>query len=98
MSRRRPAEEPSVEGGRCRLDKWLWHARLVRQREAAASLVESGHVRVEGKRVTAPGHRVKVGDVLTVALDHGVRLIRVLETAERRGDANAAHALYEELS
>jgi ribosome-associated heat shock protein Hsp15 len=29
---------------RQRLDKWLWHARVVKARSSAAALVEAGHV------------------------------------------------------
>ena len=82
---------------RQRLDKWLWHARVVRARASAAALVEAGHVRVNGARERAPGHAVKLGDVITIALDRGVRLMKVLGFSERRGDASAARALYEDL-
>ena len=82
---------------RQRLDKWLWHARVVKARTSAASLVERGHVRINGVRETSPGHAVKAGDVLTVSLDRGVRLMKVTGFAERRGDATAARALYEDL-
>src|SRR5262245_51692303 len=80
-----------------RLDKWLWHARVVKARTSAAALVESGHVRVNGVRETSPGHAVKAGDVITIALDRGVRLMKVVGFSERRGDATAARVLYEEL-
>ena len=80
-----------------RLDKWLWHARIVRTRSAAADLVESGHVRINGARVKQPAHGVKRGDVLTIALDARVRLLKVEAFAERRGDAESGQALYVEL-
>jgi ribosome-associated heat shock protein Hsp15 len=82
---------------RQRLDKFLWHARVVKARTSAAELVERGHVRVNGVRETAPGHAVKVGDVLTIALDRSVRVLKVIGFSERRGDASAARALYEDL-
>ena len=82
---------------RQRLDKWLWHARVVKARTSAAALVTSGHVRINGVRETSPGHGVKAGDVLTIALDRNVRLLRVTAFAERRGDATSARALYDEL-
>ena len=80
-----------------RLDKWLWHARVVKARTSAASLVESGHVRINGVREKSPGHAVKAGDVLTVSLDRGVRLMKVIGFSERRGDATAARTLYEDV-
>jgi ribosome-associated heat shock protein Hsp15 len=82
---------------RQRLDKWLWHARVVKARSSAAALVEAGHVRLNGLREKAPGHAVKAGDVLTVGLDRTVRVLKVVGFAERRGDAAAARTLYEDL-
>ncbi len=83
---------------RQRIDKWLWHARVVRTRSAAAALAGSGHVRVNGARISASSHAVKPGDVVTVALDHTVRILKVVAFAERRGDAAAGRALYEDLA
>jgi ribosome-associated heat shock protein Hsp15 len=82
---------------RQRLDKWLWHARVVKARTSAAELVERGHVRINGVRETAPGHAVKPGDVLTIALDRSVRVLKVIGFSERRGDASSARGLYEDL-
>ena len=82
---------------RQRLDKWLWHARVVKARTSAAALVESGHVRINGVREKAPGHGVKAGDVITIGLDRGVRLLKVVGFSERRGDAASARVLYEDL-
>jgi ribosome-associated heat shock protein Hsp15 len=82
---------------RQRLDKWLWHARVVKARTSAVALIEAGHVRINGLREKAPGHAVKAGDVLTIALDRSVRVLKVLGFAERRGDASAARVLYDDL-
>jgi ribosome-associated heat shock protein Hsp15 len=82
---------------RQRLDKWLWHARVVKARTSAAALVEAGHVRINGVREKSPAHPVKAGDVLTIGLDRGVRIFKVVGFAMRRGDASAARALYEDL-
>jgi ribosome-associated heat shock protein Hsp15 len=83
---------------RQRIDKWLWHVRVVRTRTSAASLVDQGHVRLNGERVTAASRPVKAGDVVTVALDRVVRTMKVTGFAERRGDADAARVLYEDLT
>jgi ribosome-associated heat shock protein Hsp15 len=82
---------------RQRLDKWLWHARVVKARTSAAALVEGGHVRVNGVREKTPGHAVKAGDVVTIALDRSVRVLKVVGFSERRGDASAARVLYDDL-
>ena len=83
---------------RQRIDKWLWHARVVRTRTSAAGLVDAGHVRLNGERVTAASRPVKTGDVVTVALDRTVRVMKVTGFAERRGDADAARLLFEDLT
>jgi ribosome-associated heat shock protein Hsp15 len=86
-----------VSADRQRIDRWLWNARIVRTRSAAAALATVGHVRVNGVRVTAPGRDVKCGDVVTVALYGGVRVLKVTGLARRRGNAAAASLLYEDL-
>ena len=48
-------------------------------------------------REKSPGHAVKPGDVLTIALDRSVRVLKVIGFSERRGDASSARVLYEEL-
>jgi ribosome-associated heat shock protein Hsp15 len=87
----------SAELERQRIDRWLWHARLVRTRGDAASLADAGYVRVNGARIDAPGRMVRTGDVITVALDRRVRVLRVMGFAERRGPAGTAAALYENI-
>jgi ribosome-associated heat shock protein Hsp15 len=83
---------------RQRIDKWLWHARVVRTRSAAAALAVSGHVRLNGQRIDAPSQAVRLGDVVTVALDRTVRVLKVVGFADRRGDAEAAQGLRQDLS
>ncbi len=83
---------------RQRIDKWLWHARVVRTRSAAAALAASGHVRLNGARVAAPSKPVKAGDVVTIALDARVRVLKVTGFALRRGAAEEGRALYEDMA
>jgi ribosome-associated heat shock protein Hsp15 len=87
-----------AETDRQRIDRWLWHARLVRTRSDAAALAGSGYVRVNGMRIDAPGRMVRAGDVITVALDRRVRVVKVRGFRERRGPAGTGETLYEELS
>ena len=83
---------------RQRIDKWLWHARVVRTRTAAAALVNAGNVRLNGARIGAASQPVRTGDVVTIALDRAVRVLKVTGFAERRGDADAARLLWEDLT
>src|SRR6185312_636520 len=77
-------ETPVATGGQA-IDRGRWHARLVRTRSAAAALAAAGYVRVNGARIDAPGRMVRLGDVITVALDHAVRVLKVRGFTERRG-------------
>jgi len=86
-----------VEGSRQRLDRWLWHARIVKTRALAAALAASGYVRVNGKRIEAPARAVRAGDVLTIALPSAVKVLRIIDFAERRGGPATARRLYEEI-
>jgi ribosome-associated heat shock protein Hsp15 len=83
---------------RQRIDRWLWHARVVRTRGAAAELAGSGYVRVNGARIDAASRVVRAGDVITVALDRSVRVLKVTGFAERRGPAGTGEALYDDLA
>ena len=83
---------------RQRIDKWLWHARVVRTRSAAAALVGAGLVRVNGARIDAASRAVRPGEVVTVALDRNVRVLKVLGYSERRGSAEQARPLFEDLT
>jgi ribosome-associated heat shock protein Hsp15 len=81
-----------------RLDKWLFFARLLKSREKAQTLIRDGHVRLNGQRCMLAAHAVKTGDVLTVSLDHQIRVLRVLLSGQRRGPSAEATMLYEELA
>jgi ribosome-associated heat shock protein Hsp15 len=81
---------------RIRLDKWLWQARFFKTRSLAATTV-SGGVRVNGRVVAKPAALVGPGDVLTFSQARTVRVIRVVAPGVRRGPAQEAQALYEDL-
>lgn len=81
-----------------RIDKWLWYARFLKTRTAATKFVTTGKVRVNKTRVTKPGQAVAVGDILTFTLYHRLRIVQVMAPGARRGPADEARTLYEDLS
>jgi len=81
-----------------RLDRWIWHARIVKTRTIAANLVSEGYVRVNGERTAQPAHAIKPGDVLTIALPARVCVVKVTGILPRRADASAARSLYESVN
>ncbi|MBZ9937379.1 RNA-binding S4 domain-containing protein [Mesorhizobium sp. BR1-1-16] len=88
----------SEEAGPQRIDKWLWFARLAKTRTTAQKLVLSGAVRVNRDRIDSASRLVRVGDVLTVALERQVRVLKVLAPGVRRGPAPEAQKLYEDVT
>lgn len=85
-----------------RLDHWLWCARVAKTRAACAAIAERGRVRINRQPTEKPHAKVRVGDVLTLALGDAergsVRIWRVLALAGRRGPPAEARSLYEDLS
>lgn len=80
-----------------RLDRWIWHARIVKTRTIAANLVAEGYVRVNGERAEQPGRAVKPGDVLTIALPARICVLKITGILPRRADATAARDIYENM-
>lgn len=85
-----------------RIDKWLWHARFFRTRTLAAKFAAGGKIRQsvgsDVQRVVKASQTVRPGDVLTLPLPRGVRMVRILGLAGLRGPAQAAARLYEDLA
>ena len=80
-----------------RIDKLLWFLRLARTRPIAQTMAEEGHIRLNGRRVDRAHQKIAPGDVLTLPLPAGVRIIEVLALPERRGPAPEAQACYRTL-
>ena len=80
-----------------RIDRFLFFIRLLKSRTLAQGLIETGHVRIDGKRVEKSSEEVRVGSVVALPLHGRVRVIRVLSLPYRRGPAAEARDCYEEL-
>ncbi len=89
---------PDPGPGRLRLDKWLWFARFFKTRSLAAKLCNGGAVRVSGTLVAKAHAAVKPGDVLTFPQGRHIRVVKVLALGSRRGPAEEARRLYEDLA
>jgi ribosome-associated heat shock protein Hsp15 len=86
-----------VESGSApvRIDKWLWAARLLKTRTLAAEAVSGGRVHVNGAAVR-PSRQVRPGDRVELTRGQLRMCVVVTATADRRGPAAEAAALYEE--
>jgi ribosome-associated heat shock protein Hsp15 len=70
----------------------------VKSRTLAQALLESGHVRIDGKRVEKPSEGVRLGSIVALPLRDEVRILKVLALPVRRGPASEARTCYEELT
>jgi ribosome-associated heat shock protein Hsp15 len=86
------------DSGWQRLDKFLFFARFCKTRAVAAALIEKGAMRINRKPTDKPHARLRPGDVLTLALPRGVRVVEVVALARRREGAPQAQALYREIA
>lgn len=82
-------------GGKIRLDKWLWAARFFKTRSLAIEAVSGGKVHLNGAR-TKPAREINIGDQLTIRRGPYEWTVVVRDLADRRGPASAATRLYEE--
>jgi ribosome-associated heat shock protein Hsp15 len=80
-----------------RLDMWLWCARFMKSRGDCAGWIASGVLRLNRQPTDKAHARLRVGDVLTLPLRGGVRVVRVVALAERRGPASEARLLYDDI-
>ncbi len=87
---------PAPGAGYQRLDKWLWCARFASGRSDCVQMVESGLVRINRQPTNKPHAKVRIGDVLTLPLYSGVRVVEIRALSERRGPAPQARDLYKD--
>ncbi len=89
---------PSATPTKMRVDKWLWQARFFKTRGLSAKVVTGGHMRVNGTKIAKASHNVAEGDVLTFPQARHIRVIKVLAMGSRRGPAQEAQTLYEDMT
>ncbi|ABS63316.1 RNA-binding S4 domain protein [Parvibaculum lavamentivorans DS-1] len=89
-------DDPAGQPGQ-RIDRWLWYARFLKSRSLAATLVQSGRLRLSGQRISKASRLVRAGDILTFPLGPHIRVIKILHLGTRRGPAPEAALLYEDL-
>ena len=81
-----------------RVDKWLWAARVFKTRSLASVACDSGKVDINAE-ASKPARRVRAGDRVEVSLPRGRRrILKVVAVGDRRGSAEAARALFEDLT
>lgn len=94
----RAGPQPPDPGATLRIDKWLWHARFFKSRSQASAFCGEGRVRLNRRHIERASAPVRVGDVLTFALGHAIRVVRVEALGARRGPPAEARTLYTDLA
>jgi ribosome-associated heat shock protein Hsp15 len=80
-----------------RVDRFLFFIRLVKSRTLAQAVIETGYVRIDGRRVEKSSEEVRVGSIVALPLRGEVRVLRIVSLPARRGPAPEARACYQEL-
>lgn len=80
-----------------RIDRFLFFIRLAKSRSVAQALVDTGYVRIDGKRVAKPSEEVREGSIVGLPLHGSIRILEVLALPGRRGPAAEARACYREV-
>ncbi len=88
--------DPGIESQR--IDKWLWHARIVRTRTLATALANSGKIRLDSRRVTRASQTVRCGNIVIAPQGNHVRCLKITGFAKRRVPAAQSILLYEDLA
>ena len=81
-----------------RIDKWLWYARFFKTRSAATKVISGGRFRLDGMVMNKPHRHAFCGQVLTFIQGDRIRVIKITALGSRRGPANEASLLYEDLT
>lgn len=81
-----------------RVDKYLWFARFFKTRSLATKRANGGRIRINGNKIKKSSDTVRIGDILTFAQGNEIRVIRVLDLGTRRGPAQEAQSLYEDIT
>jgi ribosome-associated heat shock protein Hsp15 len=84
--------------GQCRLDVWLYRARLFKTRALAGHEITKGRFRITRfgatQRVRKPHFGVQSGDVVVFQKDETLHMLEVVDFGTRRGPASEARTLY----
>ena len=81
-----------------RVDKYLWFARFFKTRSLATKRANRGRIRINGNKIKKSSDTVRIGDILTFVQGNEIRVIRVLNLGTRRGPAQEAQSLYEDIT
>ncbi len=80
---------------RIRVDKLLYYLRFAKSRSVAQKICETGHVRMDGKRIITGHEKAQIGSTITLPRGDIVMIFIVDNIPKRRGSAKEAQSYYQ---
>ena len=81
-----------------RIDKFLWFVRITKTRADAAVIADSGHIRIDGRRIDRAHALVRPGDTITMPIHDNIRVLRIDHLPHRRGPPVEACGCYTDMA
>ena len=87
-----------LEKKNIRLDLYLFYIRIFKSRNIATKYIFSNRLRISGQVIKKPHKLISIGDVLTLSINHQVKILEVLEIPKRRGPFVETLPFYKDLT
>ena len=81
-----------------RLDVYLYYIRIFKSRSMATKFVSTNRLRISGQVTQKPHKMISIGDVLTMTINHNIKILKVLDIPNRRGPYSEAINFYEDIT
>ena len=81
-----------------RLDIYLYFIRIFKSRSIATKFVSTNRLRISGQVTQKPHKMISIGDVLTMTINHNIKILKVLDIPNRRGPYSEAINSYEDIT
>ena len=81
-----------------RLDIYLYFIRIFKSRSIATKFVSTNRLRISGQVTQKPHKMISIGDVLTMTINHNIKILKVLDIPNRRGPYSEAINFYEDIT
>ena len=81
-----------------RLDIYLYFIRIFKSRSIATKFISTNRLRISGQVTQKPHKMISIGDVLTMTINHNIKILKVLDIPNRRGPYSESINFYEDIT
>lgn len=78
-----------------RIDKLFYYLRLTKSRSISQKICETGHVRMDGKRIISGHEKAQIGSTITMPHGDTILIFTLDDIPKRRGSAKEAQVHYQ---